>query len=76
MLYRPIFKCPLCKDVFHDKEQEAIPRHILSHVKSCIATCFHCLVCPDVFETKAELAEHLSNGKLLLIKYFLNILIN
>ena len=63
MLYRSIYKCPLCKTVFHDKEQANIPKHIHEHVKNCTAVCYHCLICPEVFESKAELAEHLSTGK-------------
>ena len=65
MLYRSIYKCPLCvnvKTVFHDKEHESLPVHILNHVSNRTSTCYHCLVCPEVFETKAEVAEHLSSG--------------
>lgn len=38
-------------------------RHLMEHAKNYTATCFHCLVCSDVYETTSELAEHLSSGK-------------
>ena len=63
MLYRSIFKCPMCDTVFHDKENTNVARHLMEHAKTYTATCFHCLVCSDVYETTSELAEHLSNGE-------------
>ena len=63
MLYRSIFKCPLCDTVFHDKESPNVAKHLMEHAKSFQATVFHCLVCPEVFDTTSELAEHLSSGE-------------
>ena len=63
MLYRSIYKSPFDSVLFHDKDEAKIPRHIHEHVKNCTSTCYHCLICPEVFESKAEVAEHLSIGK-------------
>ena len=34
MLYRSIFKCPLCDTVFHDKESPNVAKHLMEHAKS------------------------------------------